>query len=91
MAEKKKKHYYVLVTSDEGAIFVTEVKNSTREAYWNYKEKPLEMSQREAEDLCIGLNLNFHSSFVVAQPFEVDKQPYRYDKWKIEWKERENN
>ena len=85
----KKIHYYVLVMSDNGPIFVTKVNHSNHTAEWNWKEKPLELTKFVADDLVLGLNLNLHSAFLVAQPFEIEVQPYNYMSWKIEWKERE--
>lgn len=86
---KKKLHYYVLVITDAGPKFVTDVNYADKTAEWDYNEKPLELDKSWAEDLAMGLNLNFHVSFVVAQPWEIDSHPYRYSDWKIEWKERE--
>ena len=84
----KKKHYYVLVITDAGPKFVTKISYGDKTAEWDYKEKPLEMNKSQAEDLALGLNLNFHQSYVVVMDWELDAQPYRYEKWKMEWKER---
>ena len=90
MATKKKKiHYYILVITDAGPKFVTKINWSDKTAEWNYKEKPLEVEKTWAEDLVLGLNLNMHVAYLVAQPWEIESQPYRYSDWEIEWKERE--
>ena len=89
MATTKKKHYYVLVITDAGPKFVTKVNYGDKTAEWDYKEKPLELNKSQAEDLVLGLNLNLHQSYVVVMDWELDAQPYRYENWKIEWKERE--
>lgn len=89
MATKKKNWYYVLVMSDEGPIFVTDVEYSTRYAHWNKLERPRAFDKSMAEDLTLGLNLNFHTAFTVCSKFELDTQPYRYSDWHIEWKENE--
>ena len=81
----KKNYWYVLVMTDNGPTFVTSVDYSSKTAHWDKVEKPLEMEKSRAQDLAIGLNLNFHSSFAVCQPFEIDSQPYRYDKGKFVW------
>lgn len=86
----KKTHYYVIVMSENGPIFVTKVNHSNHTAEWNYKEKPLELAKSVAEDLALGLNLNLHSAYLVAQPFEIEVQPYNYKSWKIEWTKRED-
>lgn len=85
---KKKNHYYVLVITNDGPKFVTKVNYEDKTAEWNYKEKPLEMEKVWAEDLVLGLNLNFHQAYLVCQKWELESQPYRYEKYKIEWKER---
>lgn len=84
---KKKYHYYVLVFSEFGPVYVTKVNNSDRTAEWCVKEPPLEFSESYANDLAIGLMMNFHHAVMVKTPYEV-KQPYRYDKYEIEWKEK---
>lgn len=88
MAKSKKNHYYVLVITNEGPKFVTKVNYGDKTAEWNYNEKPLEMDKLWAEDLVLGLNLNFHMSYLVCQKWEIDSQPYRYDRYKFDWKER---
>ena len=47
------------------------------------------MDKFRAEDLVLGLNLNFHLAFMVCSKFELDQQPYYYDKYHIEWKKNE--
>lgn len=94
MANKRKKNYwYVLVMSNGGPKFVTKVNYGNKTAEWNGKDKPLEMNKDRAQDLTLGLYLNFNSAFAVCQPFELDTQPYRYDVGHFEWKffNEENN
>ena len=86
---KKKNYWYVLVMSDNGPVFVTKINYGDRTAEWNKLEKPLEMDKDRAQDLALGLNLNFHTAYSVCQTFELDRQPYRYSDWHIEWKENE--
>lgn len=86
---KKKNCWYVMVMSDGGPAFVTKINYGDRTAEWNKLEKPLEMDKDRAQDLTLGLNLNFHTAYAVCQPFELDTQPYRYVDWEIEWKKRE--
>lgn len=86
---KKKKHYYVLVITDAGPKFVTKVNYGDKTAEWNYDEKPLEFEKVRAEDLVLGLNLNMNQAYLICQNWEIDSQPYRYDKWKISWQKRE--
>lgn len=86
----KKKHYYVLVITDAGPKFVTKVNYGDKTAEWNYNEKPLEFEKVWAEDLVLGLNLNMNQAYLICQNWEIDSQPYRYDAYKIEWKERKD-
>ena len=89
MANKKKNYWYVLVMTDNGPVFVTSVEYSSKTAHWNKLEKPLEMDMSSAKDLCFGLTLNFHMSFAVCLPYDLDTQPYRYNMGQFEWKENE--
>ena len=82
----KKNHWYVLVMTDFGPVFVTEIDNATHYAKWNAKESPLEMSMSVAEDLATGLTWNMTTAFVVKSPIERDTQPYRYALGEFEWK-----
>lgn len=86
----KKNHYYILVFTNNGPVYVTSVKYTDRMSYWNKLERPLEMSKSTAEDICLGLNLNGHMSVVVLSKWEIDTQPYRYDAFEFEAKEIEN-
>ena len=86
---KKKNYWYVLVMTNEGPKFVTSVSYMDKTAHWDKTEKPLEMDKERATDLALGLNLNMHAAFVVCQPFEIDRQPYRYDMGQFEWKAEE--
>lgn len=83
----KKYHYYVLVFTNGGPVYVTEL-GDHKMAYWNGKEKPYEMPMCKAEDVCFGLNANFYSSAVVKSPIELDCQPYLYSDYEIVWKEK---
>lgn len=86
---QKKNWYYVLVMSDNGPVFVTSIEYATKYAHWDKLEKPLALDKSRAEDLTLGLNLNFHAAFTVCSKFELETQPYRYSDWHIEWKENE--
>lgn len=84
---KKTNWYYVMVMSDGGPVFVTSVEYSPKVAHWDKTEKPLALDKYRAEDLTLGLNLNFHTAFMVCSKFELDTQPYRYDAYHIDWVE----
>lgn len=89
MAAKKKNYYYVLVLTSEGPVFVTETKY--HDAMWDKNKPPKLFSKAFAEDVALGLALNFHSAFMVTTKYELTTQPYRYDKGNFEWKNKEDN
>ena len=85
MARKKKNYWYVLVMTNEGPKFVTEVDYHTKTAHWNELEKPLELGEVWAKDLTFGLMVNFYTAFAVCLPVEWDNQPYRYKDGHFTW------
>ena len=87
MATKKQtKYWYVLVLTDDGPAFVTNVDFGDKSAEWQKNEKPYELSEGWARDMTLGLNWNGHLAFTVCSQWEIDKQPYRYDAGHFEWK-----
>lgn len=91
MAEKKN-HWYIMVLTPTGPKFVTEVNYYPhKNAHWDKLGKPLEMSKSEAQDVALGLCLNLHLAYAVCQPFQIDHQPYFYDKGKFRWETDEVN
>ena len=40
---KKNYYFYVLVITDDGPVFVTEISNSDRTAMWDMTKPPLEL------------------------------------------------
>lgn len=84
---KKQNFYYTLVMTNHGPVFVTEVDRTTKTARWEKDKKPLEMGKYWAEDLTLGLNLNFNLAFTVCSKFELDNQPYYYSKGQFKWEE----
>ena len=87
MARKKKNFWYVLVLTETGPTFVTKVEHQPKIAHWDKDEKPLELGQYTAEDLTLGLNLNFNVAYAVKLPFPLETQPYLYNKGHFEWVE----
>ena len=74
----KKNFYYVLVMTSTGPVFVTNILSGHR-AKWEKDKVPMEFGTKSyAEDVTFGLNLNFHTAFMVVQPFEISSQPYLY-------------
>jgi len=81
---KKKNYYYVLVFTDKGPVFVTEI-GDHHTAYWNREGKPLELGKYQAEDVACGLGLNFKLAYMVVMPYELETQPYRYGAGSFTW------
>lgn len=80
-----KNHYYVLVLTSAGPKFVTKLDYSTKYAEYDKLGKPLEMSKMQAEDIALGLNLNFITAFPITVKWEIGMQPYYYNKGHFEW------
>lgn len=86
MANKKQTYWYVMVMTNDGPVFVTGVSYSDKTAHWDKDKEPLELGRYRAEDLTLGLNLNFHSAFTVCSKWKLDNQPYLYGMGKFTWK-----
>ena len=85
---KRKKFYYVLVLTDEGAKFVTNVDRKTKTALFDGTKAPFEFERKEiAEDMALGLTANFHLAYAVSLPYELEMQPYNYKGGHFEWVE----
>ena len=65
--------YYVIVKSDNQAIFVTKIDDTTNHAHWDKNEKPLPFTKSYAEDLAWCLTLNFFPAFVLMSAHELKK------------------
>lgn len=89
MAGKKKYHWYVLVMSNDGPKFVTKINWADKTAEWDYKEAPLELDKSTAQDLAWALTLNWHIAFAVCTQFEVSGHPYIYDRYDLQFVEKE--
>ena len=86
----KKNYWYVMVLTPTGPTFVTgiEPRNSAR---FDKSAKPLELSRDMAQQVALGLCVNCHLAYAVCQPFQVDHQPYFYEKGKFRWETDEVN
>lgn len=89
MATKKSKqpksYNYILVLTSEGPKFVTGF-GERKTAFWDEKEAPYLMDLDYAREVAFGLTVNGCVAFPVSSKFEIDKQPYFYDKGHFEWK-----
>ena len=82
---KRKNHYYVLVMTNYGPVFVTSVDRTNRTAHWDATAAPLEFDKYWAEDLTMGLLCNGYTVFTVYSRIPQDTQAYIYDKGHFEW------
>lgn len=89
MPKKKKFHYYVLVFTNTGPVYVTSL-GEGKTAYWNREEKPYELGKYWAESVCMGLNINGYSCVMACMPYELDYQPYLYSKYECTFTEKED-
>lgn len=91
-SKKKKKFHYVIVFTPSGAKYVTEL-GEHHTCKWVETDKPLELGESFATDMTIGLCLNGYTAAHVVYMWEIDAQPYNYDKYdcKFEAKENTNN
>ena len=84
---KSKYHHYVLVLGSTGAAFVTAI-YPKHTAEWCKTDKPLEFTKDMAEDVALGLTLNFNIAYHITVPYEIEAQPYHYDKGDFKWVEK---
>ena len=88
MANTKKNHYYVLVFTDHGPVYVTSVNYADKSARWDKDKAPKEFTKSNAEDLVFGLRCNWHNAVVVTLPVEIDTQPYNYQHYECQFVEK---
>lgn len=83
---KKKYFYYVVVFTSKGTKFVTNVNNLEKTCNWYEDKKPLEFGSKEvASDIALGLTSNFNFAVAVITTYELESQPYNYEKGCFEW------
>lgn len=86
-----KKYWYVLVMTDHGAVFVTDIDKNTNMAEWDKMKSPCRFSKQMAEELSIGLRCNGNTAYAVESTLEDERQPYLYKFGQFEWKEKKEN
>lgn len=74
----QKNHYYVLVFTSTGPVYVTSVDNSSHSSCWHREEAPKSFTKSYAEDIVLGLNLNGYNAVLVSSKWEL-YQPYNYN------------
>lgn len=82
---KTKNHYYILVFTDNGPVYVTSVNYADKSAKWEKDKVPKEFSRSNAEDIVFGLCCNFFNAVVVTHKVEIDCQPYNYKCWECQF------
>ena len=88
MATSKKNHYYVLVFTDNGPVYVTSVNNATSWARWDKNEVPKAFPKYYAEDLVFGLRCNCFQAVLVTSTVKLDSQPYNYKSYECTFVEK---
>ena len=77
---------YVIVFTENGAKFVTEVNNADKTCKWETDKTPYKFaSKQSAQNVATGLTLNFNFAVAVASTYEVTSQPYNYSHGHFEW------
>ena len=71
---KQKKYNYILVQSGGVAKFVTSIEPENKVCRWEKDKKPLALSKEYAEQITLGLNLNFTPAFVITSFFKIEEQ-----------------
>lgn len=69
---QRKYSYYVGVLTSTGCKFVTGLNYVNKYARWEDGQKALEMSMSTADDIVLGLLMNFHYAFTVKVPYGVE-------------------
>lgn len=88
---KRSNFYYVLVLTNSGPTFVTDIPRRNWAAY-DKNEKPMEFGTKNyATEVANGLMANFILAYPITVPYEISGQPYRYENGHFEWKENEND
>lgn len=88
---KTERHYYILVFTDGGPVYVTKVDHTSKTSFWDCHQTPKEFSKSVAEDISYGLLLNGYLSVVAESPCEITSQPYRYDEFELKFERRETD
>ena len=84
----KKNHYYVLVCTNHGPVFVTGIQSRSY-AEWDKLKAPMECPKWQAEEIAYGLNLNGYTAVMAVYPFEMTHQLFYYENGQFEWRQNE--
>lgn len=81
---RNKYHWYVLVLTAKGPKFVTKL-GEHRIAYWVATDKPLELTKEMANGISIGLTWNGNPAYPVCVNYEIETQPFMYERGQYQW------
>lgn len=89
---KKPKYHYILVFTNNGPVFVTDVKTTPyKHCVWNKKEKPYSfLEQKYAQEVCFGLNVNGYQCVQVESQWELENHMYNYELGNFYWRKKKN-
>ena len=82
-----KEIWYVLVLSDTGPKFLTDVGNSEHYAKWEATGKPVSLGKPSAKDVAFGLSMNGFNAYPICVPYEITRQIYDYKNGEFRWVE----
>lgn len=85
MDKRKKNYWYVLALTSAGPKFVTGT-GEGHTCFWKHDQKPMEISKEFARSMCVGLIWNGTPAFPVCTEYEIEGQPFMYDRGEFEWK-----
>lgn len=87
MANKVKEHWYVIVMTKNGAVFVTGTRGYNT-AKQDKDKPPMEYSKGYAKDMAFGLTVNGYLAFAVSTNYELKTQPYNYANGNFYWRKK---
>lgn len=91
-AKFKEKYTYILVFTDDGPKYVTNISGKT--ATWGYNDPPLNLGDIErAQEIALGLTFNGNNAVAVSSLYEITDGPYNYYDYhiKFERNDKEND
>lgn len=84
-AQANKKYHYVLVFTDNGAVYVTGIEPD-KVAHWTRTEAPKAFCESDADYISVGLLWHGITAVHVVLPYELENQPYNYEHGQFVWK-----
>ena len=82
---KSEEYYYILVFTDKGPKFVTESDICMLECRWD-GVTPKQFEREDAAYMALILTRNGNYAVAIYSLYEIDTQPFDYEKGYFEWK-----